>query len=321
MQKNKTKQPPIETIIGFDVGGTKMFGALVNLEGKILEEINLDSHQSSGNDSFEILCNQIQELLEISDKNEQQIKGIVVGLPGITHNELGIVKWAPSLNWRDLPLKEKLQNRFNLPTMIDNDLNLATLGEHQYGLGQGVKNMVFIAIGTGVGAGIIINGSLYRGHTGSAGEIGYLIPNKDALGKKYEGFGALESIVSGTGIANRAQKFLSKKQKNIPYGNISAFDVFQAARLGDDWATEIIDETVDYLSIAVANISTLFDPELIVMGGGVSNSGDLLIKPILNRIEYVIPQIPRLEVSLLGKRAAVLGAAAITNIKNENEIG
>jgi glucokinase-like ROK family protein len=299
-------------VAGIDLGGTKMFGAIADLGGKVLYEVDFNHHGTTGEACYQRLVELINMLLSSPKLEGRKIRGIGVGAPGVTlHNE-GIVTWAPSLNWRDYPLKAKLSQQFDLPIMVDNDVNLAALGELWFGAGQKTQNMILIAVGTGIGAGIVIDGALYRGAHEAAGEVGYLMPGREFLGKKYESFGALEALVSGTGIAERARVALKGRRKRAALENLTAEDVFDAARQGGAWAKVVIDEAIDYLAIMIASVSAYFDPELIVLGGGVARSADLLIEPILRRIECATPVPPRLEASLLGHRATVMGA--ITNV-------
>jgi glucokinase len=191
-------------------------------------------------------------------------------------------------------------------------VNFAALGELWFGGAQNVSNMVFITIGTGIGAGIIIDGALYRGAHEASGEIGNMLPDREFLGKRYQDFGALETIASGTGIAERARRVLKGRRKLDELEQLLAEDVFDAARQEQAWAKRLIDETVDCLAVAIANLTVTFDPEVIVLGGGVTRSSDLLVDPILRRIEGTIPTLPRLVVSSLERRAVVMGA--VTNV-------
>jgi predicted NBD/HSP70 family sugar kinase len=210
------------------------------------------------------------------------------------------------------PLKAKLAERYDLPITVDNDVNLAALGELWFGAGQNVQDMVLVAIGTGIGAGVIIDGALYRGSKEASGEIGNMVPGREFLGKNYQDFGALESAASGTGIAARARELLGSQRSQAELLELTAEDVFESARKGEAWAWTVINETVDYLAIAIANLVSLFDPEMVVLGGGVSRSADLLITPILARMNGMIPNLPKLVVSNLGLQATVMGA--ITNV-------
>jgi predicted NBD/HSP70 family sugar kinase len=187
-------------------------------------------------------------------------------------------------------------------------VNLAALGEWSFGAGRGTQNMVCIAVGTGIGAGIVVGGALYTGHNQAAGEIGYLLPGVEYLGRCYDQFGALETLAAGPGIAARARQLLEKEGLPAPAEGLSAEDVFDAARRGEAWARQAVGDTVDYLSLAIAGVSSLLNPEMVVLGGGVARSADLLIEPILDRLNGVVPFVPRLVASSLGRRAATMGA-------------
>ncbi len=304
-------------VIGVDLGGTKFYGAIANLGGTILDEINVVHHGTSGEESFECVVELIDTLLHSSCMDGKHIRGIGVGAPGVTLHQQGIVTWAPSLNWRNFPLKEKLSKRFSLPVIVDNDVNLAALGELWFGAGQGSQSMVLISVGTGIGAGIVIDGALYRGAHEASGEVGYILPDRSFLGKEYPEFGALEIIASGTGIAERARKVAKDNGYQFIEGELTAEEVFNAARRGEKWARTVVDETVDYLAIAVANVCSLFDPELVILGGGVARSADLLIEPILSRIRGAVPIEPKLVASSLGRKAAVMGS--ITNVLHNTD--
>jgi glucokinase len=299
-------------VLGVDMGGTKIYGALANLGGYVLDELTIARHGTQGEDSFAALTTLVDGLLESPRLEGRQVRGIGVGAPGITLHKEGIVKWAFTLHWQDFPLKARLSERYSLPITVDNDVNLAALGELWFGAGQNCQNMIVIAIGTGIGAGIIIDGALYRGSNEASGEIGNMLPGTRFLGQNYLDFGALESVASGTGIASRARAALKGRRRPADLEALLAEDVFDAARLGQKWAWNLIHETVDYLAVSIANLAVSFDPELIVLGGGVSRSADLLVGPILQRMEGTIPTIPRLVVSSLGLRAGVMGA--VTNV-------
>jgi glucokinase-like ROK family protein len=302
--------PEGQVVIGIDLGRTKMFGAIADLAGNILAEADMSRHRTSGEQNFQRLTRLIDTLVASPTIQGRCIRGIGVGAPGVTRHKEGIVTWAYTLKWRDYPLKAKLVERYSLPIAVDNDVNFAALGELWFGGAQSVSNMVFITIGTGIGAGIIIDGALYRGAHEASGEIGNMLPDRKFLGKRFEEFGVLETIASGTGIAERARHALRGRRKPEELARLLAEDVFDAARQGQAWAKALIDETVDCLAVAIAHLAVTFDPELIVLGGGVTRSADLLVEPILRRIEGTIPILPRLVVSTLERRAVVMGAIA-----------
>ncbi len=304
--------PDGHVVLGVDMGGTKIYGALANMGGCVLDELTIGRHGTQGEDSFNALTTLIDTLLESPRLEGRQVRGIGVGAPGITLHKEGIVKWAFTLHWQDFPLKARLSERYSLPITVDNDVNLAALGELWFGAGQNCQNMIVIAIGTGIGAGIIIDGALYRGSNEASGEIGNMLPGTGFLGKNFLDFGALESVASGTGIASRARAALKSRRSPEDLEALLAEDVFDAARQGQKWAWNLINETVDFLAVSIANLACAFDPELIVIGGGVSRSADLLVGPIVQRLQGAIPSIPRLVVSSLGLRAGVMGA--VTNV-------
>jgi glucokinase len=297
-------------VIGIDLGGTKMFGALANIGGEIIHETTVNAHGSSGEDSYAKLLDVIQELFDIPRKRGQKIRGLAIGAPGVTHTREGIVEWAPSLNWRDYPLKRKLEKQFRVPVVVENDVNLAVLGEQWFGAGHGAHNMVLITLGTGVGAGLIIDGLLYRGHCEAAGEVGYFLSSRSELNRPYDQFGALESLVSGTGIAQRARAALEGRISPEQLAQLTSLDVFEAYRRREEWSYEVVNDTVDYLSVAIINVSTLLDPEVIILGGGVSESADVLLPGVEQRVRNVLPHAPTIRASTLGRRAAVMGAIA-----------
>jgi predicted NBD/HSP70 family sugar kinase len=264
--------------------------------------LEVDRKGAGGDDCYRLLTNLIDDLLDCPELRGRRVRGIGVGAPGITHHREGIVKWAYALNWKDFPLKARLHKRYKLPITVDNDVNLAALGEQWFGAGQDAQNMVLITIGAGIGAGIIVDGALYRGSSEASGEIGHMIPGREFLGKPYVDFGVLESVASVTGMLNRIPKSV------VASGKPSIEELFDAAQQGRAWAGDIVAETTDYLAIAIANLTMLLDPELIVLGGALTPFAGRLVDPISKRMKGTIPSAPRLEVSNLGLRATVMGA-------------
>jgi len=166
-------------------------------------------------------------------------------------------------------------------------------------------------VGTGIGAGVVLDGAVYHGAHQAAGEVGYLLPGPDFLGRRYDGFGAFEGIASGLGIAARAEgAFMAGGPARVAE-QLTAETVFAEARRGAPWACRIVEETVDYLAVAIADIAAMLDPEIIILGGGVLASADLMVEPILKRLDGVVPYAPQLAASTLGPRAAALGAVTL----------
>lgn len=291
-------------VVAVDLGGTKIYGTLTDLGGNVQHEISMPT----GADSLQDLTGVIETLADVPRPSGQKIMGIGVGVPGVTAPD-GTVMNAPALGWKDVPLSAILAGRFDHPVFIENDVNLATLGEYGFGAGQGVENLINIFIGTGIGAGIIIGGALYRGFNCAAGEVGHMVPGPEFLGREFAGFGALETVAAGNGIAQRARQ--AAQDAGSPGDALTTRDVFDAARDGEPWAVRLVDEAVDYLALTVANVSVLLDPELILLGGGMMESADLLFEPLRSRIEGLIHRTPQLALSSLGPRATVLGATML----------
>ena len=296
-------------VIGIDLGGTKIFGALADFNGQIRHEMYFDHHHTQAEDSLRVVFHVIDELLKVANHGETPIRGIGIGVPGITIADTGVISLAPALDWQGFPLRARLAERYPYPVVIENDVNLAALGEVWFGsVDHDVQNLVLIAIGTGIGAGVVIKGEIYSGAHHMAGEIGYLLLDRNHLGRQYPGFGAFEQFASGTGIADRAHLFYTGGLPRDTQESLTAEDVFAAARQHEKWAETILTDTIDCLAQAIAAVALLYDPEEILLGGGVSQSADLLINPILRRLEGAIPTLPNLSASRLGYRGAVMGA-------------
>jgi predicted NBD/HSP70 family sugar kinase len=227
-----------------------------------------------------------------------------------------------------LPLKAQLEEALNLPVFVENEVNLIALGESWRGAGKGIRNLICVSLGAGIGAGIVINGVLYRGSHNAAGEIGYFIPNEHYFGQAYDTYGCLETLAGSNGIVARVQKRLAAGEPSMLKmhvdGNeptqVTAEMVLSAAQDGDQLAQRVVDETVDYLSVAVVNLICALDPDLIVISGDLVDFGSLFIEPIKARIEGFVPEIPEIISSDLKIDAAVLGAVAIVLRQTSDEV-
>jgi predicted NBD/HSP70 family sugar kinase len=302
-----------------------MVGALSDLNGKILERRTVPS--VVGEAGVQSLIALVEDLHQASKSYGAPIRGIGIGAPSIVTFEEGIVVWAPSLGWRNLPLKTRLEEAFQLPVFVENEVNLIALGESWRGAGQGVRNLVCISLGAGIGAGIVLDGQLFRGSHDAAGEVGYIIPNQSYLGHVYNGYGCLESLAGSMGIVQRASARLAegepsvlRERGSIDPPHLSVEMVLSAAGEADLLARSVLDETLDYLSIAVANLVCILDPDRIVISGDLAEFGTLFAGPIRSRLEGTLPQMPELVLSQLGTDAAVLGALAIALYKTDDGV-
>ncbi|PKO03685.1 MAG: hypothetical protein CVU43_01460 [Chloroflexi bacterium HGW-Chloroflexi-5] len=299
---------PNNLVLGVDIGGSHISAIIATIGGEILYQNRTAVNWSSSESNYQTLIQYIKDLRKEALSFPVNILGIAIGVPGIIDSTNGVVRIAPSLNWHNFPLLEKLESALDIPVIVENDVNLAVLGENWFGIGEGVNNLVMISVGTGIGSGIILDGKLHRGFRDSSGEIGYLLPGVQYLDNQYPGFGALESLASCSGITDRAIKALKSTATHFDISKVDAQFVFDQAREGQTWAKNIVNETVDFLSLAIANISVCFDPELIIIGGGIAGSIDMLIAPIQKRLMNVIPFVPKLEGSRLMNNAPLLGA-------------
>lgn len=299
-------------VIGVDLGGRKMIGAVTDLTGDVICDLQRSTHADAGPEAtYENLCAFLHDLISLSKIPEERIKGVGIGVPGVVLDNT-VVKWAPSLDWLDLNLAERLRRRFLLPFFIENDVNLQALGEYWYGLGQGIDHLVCLTIGTGLGAGIILGGQLFRGFHQSAGEICNMVTKSSELGSSYPGYGFLESRASGTAIAEQYGAVANVE------GPIEAETVFALARQGDDKAKKIVADFAQHLSMAIVSISTILDPQRIILGGGVSLEADCFLPKLKELAFPVLQAVPDLVVSELAHKAGVMGAIALT-LHNTNE--
>ncbi|WP_169891112.1 ROK family transcriptional regulator [Litchfieldia alkalitelluris] len=298
--------------IGVDIGGTHTEIAIMNLEGELIITGKLFTQQALKDDFIHLLVTEINRLLRVSGLINTDILSLAIGAPGITDTEKGIVIEAPSLQWDNYPLQEKVSSYFPFPVYIENDVNMAVLGEYWKGSAKDKSNVVLITIGTGVGCGIIINRELYRGFQFAAGEIGYMITNKDQAGQHFEtmfdGFGFLENHVGGPAIV----KQYIKNSTTTVNGEYSAEMVFNEAIQGETYATKVINEALDHIAVSLINVAALLNPDCIVLGGGISKSGEWFLPKLQHKIAMYLPKQSQTEVLLTQlPQVALIGATAL----------
>jgi predicted NBD/HSP70 family sugar kinase len=299
-------------VIGVYVG-QRLVGALADLNGQIIERRSAPS--LAGEAGIEKLIALIKELHAHADSLGLAVRGAGVGVPSIVTYPWGVVALAPGLGWRNLPLKERLQQALDMPVLVENEVNLIALGESWRGAGQGIRNLICISLGTGIGAGLILGGQLYRGSHSAAGEVGYLVPNTQYLGERVNGFGTMERLADRNGLVERARVHLAAGVRSSLSGRsgqeVTAEAVLEAAGAGDPLGCSVVSETADYLGIAIANLACIIDPERIVLSGDLAEYAGLFVEPIRLRIEGLVPAMPEIVVSELRMDAAVLGAVAV----------
>ncbi|MBC5629856.1 ROK family protein [Clostridium sp. NSJ-6] len=303
-------------VVGVDLGGTKIYTALVDLEGNIVNEKVVETLAEEGQEAVsERILDTIANV--IAGVDNELIKAIGVGSPGPLDAKKGIIFEPSNLPFKNYEIVKTIKDRFNLPTYLDNDANVATLAEFMFGAGKGTENMVYITVSTGIGGGAIINGKLYRGHTANALEVGHMTVSKEGPRCGCGNVGCAESFASGTAIGKRAKEAVASKVVTSlkKYDNVTAKEVFMEAAAGDAEAKRILDNALYYLGITVGNVMSHLDPEKVVMGGGVINGGDVVIetvkKVVGERCLSVFAENCSIEKAKLGGQAGVLGAAAL----------
>lgn len=305
-------------VIGIDLGGTKISGALSDLKGNVVSKYVIPTNASEGESVvLNRIFNVIEKVLEQSNKNCNEIKAIGIGSPGPLDAKKGIIISTPNLPFKNFELVKPIEEKFRAKTYLDNDGNVAAIGENIFGAGKGTENMVFVTVSTGVGGGAIINGKIYRGNTCNALEIGHTTLEKDGPRCNCGNYGCLEALASGTAIGKRGKEAVeSGKETSLKnYKNITSYEVFKEREKGDAVAAEIIDNALNYLGIGIANIVSTFDPEKVVIGGGVSNAGKIVfdkVREVVNtRCFDSMAQSCDIIPAGLGTDAGVIGAIAL----------
>ena len=295
--------------LGLDLGGTKVYACVIDLSGKTLYEKYVPVHNTKSDESYELVVSLIEEMLAFAKTLNKTIRGISLGVPGVTSHRKGEVVFAPSLEWTNMPLKSMLETRFKMPVIVENDVNMAALGEMWYGHGRNRSNIVLIAMGTGLGAGLIVDGCIYRGANEAAGELGYLILEKGELKREYPVFGPLEYAIAGTGLAMQAKEMQRELTEGDESEEYTAKSVFEAYERKEEWALTIIDNFVDKLAMAIIAACAVIDPEVVILSGGVMNSAQFMIDEIQSKVADKLPsQIP-IVISQLKSKATILGGA------------
>jgi glucokinase len=310
------------SILAVDVGGTKTVVALVLPTGKIISRKYFLTLADEGTLAvINRLSSAINRSIAQAGRRNVELMGIGIAVAGALDTRRGIVTTSPNLpGWRNIPLRDIVAARSGLNTYLINDASAAALGEYRFGAGRGFDNMLYVTVSTGIGGGIITNGELYSGADGCAGEVGHMTIEPDGPPCHCGNFGCLESLASGWAIAREAVTRMSHGEASSiteliegKVENITARTVASAAKKGDRLACEIISKAADYLGIGLANLVNIFNPELIVIGGGLSKMGNMLLGPARKVIKERAFRLPAQRVRVvrarLGSNAGIIGAA------------
>lgn len=311
--------------VGIDLGGTNTKIGVLNKEGDILKSTIIKTLSMEGVDrTLERIWDTIQELAKDLDINKANIKGIGLGIPGPVLDQ-SVVAFFANFPWgKNVNIKEKLEKLTGIETKLDNDANIIALGEAKYGAGKGSKSSVTVALGTGIGGGIYVDGKLISGYKGAGGEIGHMKVVKDGKLCGCGQRGCFEAYASATGLIREAVSRLTVNKQNLLYKMIDgdlikleAKDIFDAAREGDAFSLELVDYEAEYLALGVANILNIINPEVVILGGGVALAGDILLNPMREKLnKYALPiTLEDLKIiqGVLGNEAGIKGAVGLFN--------
>ena len=309
-------------VVGIDLGGTGTKFGIVDKDGNVLTSGEISTKKHATVETFiDELHDALYTMIQKTG-GPGRIKGIGMGAPNGNYYT-GTIEYAPNLPWRGIiPLAQLVQDKFKLPVTLTNDANAAAIGEMMYGAAKGMRDFIMITLGTGVGSGIVANGQLIYGHDGFAGELGHTIVIPD--GRLHPGtnkHGSLESYASATGVRYTAVEFLEKSDtpsllRQIPKESIDSKKVYEAAIQGDALAREVYDFTGKVLGLALANAVMFSSPEAIILFGGLTKAGELLLTPTRKHMEDNLIQIFQNKVKILISHlkesdAAILGASAL----------
>jgi glucokinase len=309
--------------IGVDVGGTKIAAGVVTPEGEILDEIRYPTPHSQAK-LIETIATAIRE---VGDGHEAG--GVCLAVPGLILARENRVVFSPNLHAVEgIPLKDELESKIGLPLTIENDGNAAAWGEFRFGAGAEADHLVFVALGTGVGGGVITHGVLMRGAQGSAGELGHVTIQATGPRCACGNHGCLEALASGTAIGRRARE-RAVEHPDSALGRLAmrrqilGEDVTELAGEGDEVALSVLDETGRWLGVGLAGFVNIFNPEVVAVGGGAMEAGELILgaarREVLLRARPPSRDLAEVKVATLGPRSGVLGAAALARDRSSGE--
>lgn len=312
--------------IGVDVGGSNIACAVVNDGCEIIARSKAKTHGETGkadyNEVVDVIKRTINLACEEAGIKPSEASSIGIGCPGICNSNLGIVEYTNNLGFHNVPLKTDIEKEFDIPVYLDNDANAAAFGEFVAGAAKGARNAVVITLGTGVGSGIIIDEKIYRGTNFAAGEIGHTVIVADGLPCSCGRKGCFEAYSSATGLVNMTRKAAAENPGSLinklieEDGKVSARTAYKAAKQGDEVGKRITEEYVKYLAVGIANVINTFQPDILCIGGGVCNEGDLLLNPLKEAVYREIysrdsKKTTKLTICTLGNDAGIIGAAML----------
>lgn len=323
MAETSSKQ---DLIVGVDLGGTKVLAGVFGPQLKLVATSKLSTKSDRGYDAVvERIARGVMDAVDEADFSLKQVRAIGIGAPGAVNPESGEVIFAPNLRWKDAPLKKDLEKRLGVPVFVENDCNVCTLGAHAVEFGGRPRHMVGIFLGTGIGGGLILNGELFGGHNRTAGEIGHMVLEvggpKCGCGNR----GCFEALASRTAIFRRIAEAVKEGGKTLlgemlgpgeELSDLKSGDLRKAIRKGDKLVEKIVEDAAEYTGIAVANLINLFNPEIIVLGGGVLDAleDEMMAIIVATARDYSMAGTDKgieIVASKLGDAAGITGSAVL----------
>jgi glucokinase len=304
--------------IGIDIGGTKIAAGVVTADGHIIEDVVSPTPMDDDPATLSAMLAAIKELRG----RHPGVEAIGIGAAGLVDWPSGRVRWAPHNAYRQLPLRRLLYEATGLPTVVDNDANAAAWAEARFGAGAGSEHMVLLTVGTGIGGGLVLGGQVYRGGSGLGAEVGHMIVDPHGHACACGNIGCLETVASGDALGRSGREAaradpggLLAQLAGVP-GKVTGEVVFRAAREGDPAALELFQRLGFWLGVGIASLVNLFDPELVVVGGGLVATGNLLLAPArasLERYTFGLQhrELPPVVPARLGPEAGMVGAASL----------
>lgn len=309
-------------VLAVDLGGTKIMVAIIADRGQIMaREYCLTLADEGVQPVIDRILSAIDRLINEENTSLSRLDGITIAAAGVIDTDRGLITSSPNLpGWRDIPLRDMVKEAYPVNTYLINDASAAALGEHRFGAGRGTENLVYLTVSTGIGGGIVINGELYLGACGSAGEIGHMVIDVNGPRCSCGQTGCLEALASGSAVAREAIRRIRQGKRSclteIVSGrmeDITAEKVDAAAVDGDSLSTGVISQAANYLGIGMVNLANIFNPEMIIVGGGMAKMADHLLEPARQVVRERAFQLPaqavRIVPSQLEEEAGVIGAA------------
>ena len=310
--------------LGVDVGGSGIQIGVVDKEYHIIQESSIPTRTDIPfEEQVKHITDCIVSTVQAAGLNEDDIESVGIGIPGIASAKTGEIIKCTNMGWYHVPFRDVFNRYLNKPVHIDNDANVAALAESVAGISAGTSSSVFITIGTGIGSGIIINGRIWSGAHHIGAELGHVIFDLDGVPCTCGNHGCLERYCSATALIRMAREAVAEqpdslilRSVNMDPSRIEAKTVFDAARQGDTLAVSVYNRYTDYLAQAIASVVNLLDPEVIVLGGGVSKAGHFLLDPLTQKYkQYIVfndQPLPPVKIAVLGPEAGIIGAAMLS---------